>query len=168
MWRHTINNLHAGSNVKSQYALSLIIFTQHGKGHVRVASIHCWQANFRLNKQTWINYYFNKVSDCVENTILLWQENHKLLFVNTFLIRMFYKKTFSVTLLKVCPCICIQIEHVILNASLFQLILNTLLSLIHLSLENVYKLLQCEPFLCIIHNSKYVQVVGSWEKNILS
>lgn len=36
----TINKLHAGSNVKSQYAHSLIIFTQHRKGHVRGVSIY--------------------------------------------------------------------------------------------------------------------------------
>lgn len=37
----TINKLHADSNVKSQYAHSLIIFTQYRKGHVRAASIQC-------------------------------------------------------------------------------------------------------------------------------
>ena len=53
----TINKLHAGSNVKSQYVHSLIIFTQHGKGHVREVSIHFWQALFRLNKLTWITIF---------------------------------------------------------------------------------------------------------------
>lgn len=60
MWKHTINKLHAGSNVKSQYAQSLIVFTHHGKGHVRAVSIHCWQALFRSNKQTCVTDHFDK------------------------------------------------------------------------------------------------------------
>lgn len=75
-----INKLHAGTNVKSQCGHSLIIFTQYGKGQVSVASIQCWQALFRINKQSSIrrrnSRFLCLIYTCVNNNMIALTDSH--------------------------------------------------------------------------------------------
>lgn len=116
------------------------------KGHVRLVSVHCWQALFRLNKQTWTNRPICGLGLRLENRMYELQHGERgapqlLLIPHDSLIKQI------VSLHVLCVYIWIQIDCASYR-SFLPLILNRTLFFIpgiHLSLINSFHWLQCEP-----------------------